>query len=213
MIVMATSSELHETVLASSQNFLLPNGTFFFELILFVIVFALFARFIVPPIRRALEQRAERIRQAQREKEEADEQYAAAERRHDETLADARRSASEIRDEARASGRGTAEELRGQAESEVASVRERGDQELADQRTRVRQELHGQLPELATGLAERILGRSLSGEHRGTVDEYVSSIDAGSGGGDGSRRSSSDGQDTAKPAAAGSGSRAGAEDG
>lgn len=210
---MGTSNEPHGTVLASSQNFLLPNGTFFFELLLFIVLFFLFARFIVPPIRQALEQRAERVRQTQREKEEADEQYAAAERRHEETLAEARRAASQIRDEARASARGTAEELRGQAESEVASVRERGDQELADQRSRVRQDLHGQLPELATGLAERILGRSLSGEHGRTVDDYVSSIDAGSGDGDGSRRSSAVEQDTAKPAAAGSGSRAGAEDG
>ena len=58
-----------EAVLAQgggSQNFLLPNGTFFFELILFVVVFILLAKFVVPPIRKAMEERAERVRTQER---------------------------------------------------------------------------------------------------------------------------------------------------
>jgi hypothetical protein len=96
----------------------------------------------------------------------------------------------------------------------VAEVRERGDRELSDQRQRARQDLQGQLPELATGLAERILGRSLSGDHRRTVDDYVGSID-----GDQQQGSHEDAGHTPSgpggttPATSGSGSRSAGEDG
>ena len=104
-----------EAVLAQgggSQNFLLPNGTFFFELILFIVVFYLFAKFVIPPIRKAIEDRAERVRQMQRDREEADEKYQAAENKHAEVLAEARNEASSIRDEARATAREQAAEQR-----------------------------------------------------------------------------------------------------
>ena len=171
-----------EAVLAqggSSQNFLLPNGTFFFELILFVVVFVLLAKFVVPPIRKAIEERAERARQTQRDKEDADEKYEAAQRRHAEVLSEARNEASSIRDVARATAREQAAEQRGQAEREISEVRERGERELEQQRSRARGDLQEKLPDLSRTLAERILGRSLSDQEaaRSTTQSYVRSLD------------------------------------
>ena len=172
-----------EAVLAQgggSQNFLLPNGTFFFELILFVVVFFLLAKFVVPPIRKAMEDRAERVRQTQRDREEADEQYRAAENKHAEVLAEARNEASSIRDEARATAREQAAEQRAQAEREISEVRERGERELAEQRSRAEGDLQEKLPDLSRTLAERILGRSLSddGSARSTTESYVRSLNS-----------------------------------
>ena len=166
----------------SSQNFLLPNGTFFFEIILFALLFFLFSRFIVPPIRQALADRAERVRQTQRDRAKAEEQYDAAAKRHAEALQEARNSASSIRDEARASARATAEELRADANRDVSALRERGERDLEEQRSRVRSDLHAQLPDLSRTLAERVLGRGLSDEERArsTVEEYVGTLDGSS---------------------------------
>lgn len=162
-------------VLATSQNFLLPNATFFFQLILFAIVFIVLSRYIIPPIRAAMAEREERVRRAQEEKRKADEQFEQAREHHRQTLSEARGTASGIRDEARASAREEARELREQAEREVADVRERGEQELAEQRERVRSDMEDQLPELSGSLAERILGRSLSDDdgRRSTIDGYL----------------------------------------
>lgn len=172
-----------EAVLAqggSSQNFLLPNGTFFYILILFAVVFFLISKFIVPPIRQAMAERAERVRQLQRDREEADEQYRQAENRHAQVLSEARNEASSIRDEARGTAREQAAEQRGQAEREIAEVRQRGERELEQQRTRARGDLQEKLPDLSRTLAERILGRPLSDDAsaRSTTESYVRSLDS-----------------------------------
>lgn len=162
----------------SDKIFLIPNGTFFYELLLFIVVFFLFTKFIVPPIQKAIADREERRKQAQRDKEEADERYAQAQREHQEHLHEARSSAASIRDEARASARGTSEELRADAERQVAEARERGERELAEQRSRVQSNLQGELPDLAGTLAQRILGRPLHDDAsvRATSEQYVSSL-------------------------------------
>ena len=46
-----------------TQNFLVPNGTFFVELAAFLLLFYLLARFIIPPINRAMTARQDAIRQ------------------------------------------------------------------------------------------------------------------------------------------------------
>lgn len=181
--VAAQTGEVLAQESISDRIFLIPNGTIIYELILFSVVFWIFAKFIVPPIRQALTDREERVRQTQRDNEEADQRYAEAKRRHDEVLAEARSSASSIRDEARASGRETADGIRGEAEREVATKREQGERELAQQRSRAREQVNAELPSMASTLAERILGRSLSdpAARRATTDEYLASIGESSG--------------------------------
>ena len=196
----------------SDTIFLIPNGTFFYELILFAVVFFVFAKFIVPPIRQAMADRDERVRQTQRDNEEADQRYAEAKGRHDEVLAEARSSATAIRDEARTAVRTEAEETRGEAEREAASVREQGERQLTEQRSRVRDDVYTQLPDLAGTLAQRILGRPLSGSarQRSTTDEYLQSIDRSRT--DGSSGSSASTVASVSGAPAASGAAGGAEE-
>ncbi len=56
----------------AGENFLLPNGTFFAELLIFVTVLGVIWRFVIPPINRAMEEREARVA-----KTEADERAAA----------------------------------------------------------------------------------------------------------------------------------------
>jgi F-type H+-transporting ATPase subunit b len=45
-----------------ADNFLVPNGTFFVELAAFALLFYLLAKYVIPPINRAMTNRQEAIR-------------------------------------------------------------------------------------------------------------------------------------------------------
>ena len=65
-------------VLAAEENsnFLVPNATFFVELLLFLIILFIFYRFIVPPLTRAMKEREEMNRKQAQDREEATRQAA-----------------------------------------------------------------------------------------------------------------------------------------
>ena len=89
-----------------TNNFLVPNGTFFVELIAFAIIFLILAKYIVPPINKAMTARQDAIRQEFAEVEEAKEAATKAESDFRSQLADARKEAARIREEAREQGSG-----------------------------------------------------------------------------------------------------------
>ena len=59
--------DLSTTVLAAEEggqsNFLVPNGTFFFVLIIFLIVLGVIAKWVVPPISKVLRERDAMVQQ------------------------------------------------------------------------------------------------------------------------------------------------------
>lgn len=148
---------------AESKNFLIPNGTFFVETIIFLIVLWIFWQFIVPPIRKAMSERNELIQQGIEEGRQAEEKFREAEQRYQQALNEARSEAAKIRDTARAEGQKVLDEFRARANAEVAEIRTRSAEQLAGQRERVLAELEPHVQELATSLAGRVVGESVSG--------------------------------------------------
>src|SRR4051794_28865112 len=88
--------------LAAEQIFLLPNGTIFVEIILFLIVVFIFTKFIVPPLAKAMRERQEMVRKQAEDREESALRLKQAQERYEAALAEARAEAAAIRDEARA---------------------------------------------------------------------------------------------------------------
>ena len=105
----------------ASENFLLPNATFFIELILFVIILLVLHRFVVPPLSRAMAEREQMVKRQVEDREEAARQLRQAEERYETALHEARGEAAKIRDEARADAQGYREELRARADEEVGT--------------------------------------------------------------------------------------------
>ncbi len=73
------------SILASSQvvaeggnNFLVPNGTFFFVLAIFLIVLAVIGTFVVPPVMRVLRERDNMVAKTVADNKKATEQFDAA---------------------------------------------------------------------------------------------------------------------------------------
>lgn len=154
------------TNLAAPPNPLLPNGTFFVELIIFVIVLIIMWRFIVPPVTRALRDRADRVAKSAQERQEATDKLAAADARFEEALTAARRAAGEIRAEARIEGQRVTDELHGRTSEEVDGIRRRSEADLAEQRERALRELQGHIGSLSTALAGRVVGVELPADGR-----------------------------------------------
>jgi F-type H+-transporting ATPase subunit b len=176
---------------SGSSVFILPNGTFFVELILFLVVFGILAKFILPPIERAMHDRQEHVRAgiAAGDEGRAEAQHLAAERRRvlDEARADARGlldSASQATDAAveDARRRGTAEHDRLLAEARPA---------LEAEREQLRRDLLGRLGVLVVDAASQVIGEQVElAPHRGLIEQLVvgSSVAGDGSRGDGTRR-------------------------
>jgi F-type H+-transporting ATPase subunit b len=170
---------MRTTVLAASNNFLLPNGTFIAELIAFLIILFVLWRYVVPPLSKSLQQRQDMVQKQVEDAEEAKRQLKAAEERYDQALAEARTEAAKIRDSARADAERIREELREQANAEVERIRQRGQEQLDTQRERVVRQLRGELGGLAVQLAEQLVGQELADDDRkrSTVDAFLGQLE------------------------------------
>jgi F-type H+-transporting ATPase subunit b len=146
---------------AASQaegNFLLPNGTFFVVLIIFLIVLGVIGTFVVPPISKVLKERDNMITKTAADNKKAAEQFAAAEEDYEKAMAKARVTASAARDEARADGRKVLDDLRGRAEEQVSSTLQDASEQLKQEGDAVGAELRARVEDISTTLATRILG-------------------------------------------------------
>ncbi|HVE96940.1 MAG TPA: F0F1 ATP synthase subunit B [Pseudonocardiaceae bacterium] len=165
---------------AQGDIFLIPNATFFAELVIFLIVLGVVWRYVVPPVKRAMTERQEMVRRQIEESQQARTRLDEAQTRYSEALAEARVEAAKIREAARANAQEIKDEMRQQAEQEVARIRQRGEEQLATQRDQVVRELRGELGKLAVTLAGRIVGESVADDARraGTVDRFLDELQA-----------------------------------
>ncbi len=140
------------------SNFLVPNGTFFFVLGIFLIVLGVIGKFVVPPVMRVLRERDEMVTKTLERNRESDKQFAAADSDYQAEMARARREASGIRDEARAEGRKILEQMKGRASEESALALQKAGEELKQQSDAISADLRTSMETLAATLAGRILG-------------------------------------------------------
>ncbi|HET9892134.1 MAG TPA: F0F1 ATP synthase subunit B [Mycobacterium sp.] len=153
------------SILASSQvvaeggsNFLVPNGTFFFVLAIFLIVLAVIGTFVVPPIMKVLHERDAMVAKTVADNKKAAEQFEAAKADYEEALTEARVQASSLRDNARAEGRKVVEDARARAEQQVMSTLQMASEQLKRERDAVELDLRANVAAMSATLASRILG-------------------------------------------------------
>ena len=164
--------------------FLLPNGTFFIELIVSIILILAIYKWVLPPINKAMEERQEKIRtsleaadQARADAEAADAERRAVleEARHQarEIVAQANRTAEQVRTDAQSRGQSEYERIVGNAEIEVGLARQRAVEEAATR-----------MGEIVMDVVERVIGREVNFEaHRDLIDEAVEALRADTSGG------------------------------
>jgi F-type H+-transporting ATPase subunit b len=162
-----------------TNNFLVPNGTFFVELIAFAIIFFILAKYVVPPINKAMTARQDAIRQEFAEADEAKQNAHSAEEEFKAQLADARKEAARIRDEAREQGTSIIAEAKEQAQVEVQRVKDQAQAQIAAERQAALTSLRAEVGTLATSLAGRIVGESLEDDDRSSrvVDRFLADLE------------------------------------
>jgi F-type H+-transporting ATPase subunit b len=164
--------------------FLLPNGTFFIELIVtIVLIFAIY-KWVIPPINKAMEERQAKIRdsleaadRARADAEAADDERRTVleEARHQarEIVAQANRTAEQVRVDAQARGQSEYDRILGNAEIEIDLARQRAIEEAA-----------ARMGEIVMEVVERVIGREVNYEaHRDLIDEAVAALGADTTGG------------------------------
>src|SRR3954453_4788902 len=161
-----------------TNNFLIPNGTFFFELIVFVLILVFLARKVIPRISGMIEKRQETIRQQFEDAKKAREDAEQARQEYQDALAETRREITRLREEAQAERGQILEQARVEAtayrEEQVHVLEER----LATERQQILLSLRSEVGQLAFALSEKIVHTSLRDDarQRQLVDDFISGI-------------------------------------
>ncbi len=164
----------------ADNNFLVPNATFIVEFITFLLILAIIARYILPPIQKAMRERQAIIAKQMQDSDEAKQQLADAQKKYQEALNEARTESAQIRENARAEAQRTIEELRREAQEESARIVARGEEQLASQRSSIVRELRGEIGALAVELSEKIVDQRLADDASvsSTVDAFLAGLEA-----------------------------------
>ncbi|MDT5119115.1 MAG: F-type H+-transporting ATPase subunit b, partial [Mycobacterium sp.] len=139
-------------------NFLVPNGTFFFVLAIFLVVLGVIGTFVVPPITRVLRERDAMVAKTVADSRKATEQFEAAQADYEKAMKDARVQASSFRDNARAEGRKVVDDARARAEQQVLVTLQQAGEQLKRERDTVELDLRVNVATMSATLASRILG-------------------------------------------------------
>ncbi|MGA2304813.1 MAG: F0F1 ATP synthase subunit B [Acidimicrobiales bacterium] len=168
----------------ATSNFLIPNATLIVELVAFLVVLAFIGRYVLPYLKKALDERAALIgsQLAAADEAKADANAADAQRRAAleeartqarEIVAQANRTAEQVRADAQSNAQSDYERIVGNAEAEVKLARQRAVDEAANR-----------LGELVMDVVERVIGREVdSAAHRDLIDEAVLALRADATGG------------------------------
>jgi F-type H+-transporting ATPase subunit b len=163
---------------AATSNFLLPNGTFFVELVIFLVFLALLWSVVIKPIQKVMNERAGLLRRQAQEAEAARERMREAEARYHQALQDARAEAARIREEAREKGQQVIDEATRQAQAEADRVIAEGRARLNAERDALVGELRGSIGTLALDLAGKLVGEPVGSrsQWRNTVDPFLDRV-------------------------------------
>jgi F-type H+-transporting ATPase subunit b len=155
-IVLAAGQAAEEG--SKTSNFLVPNGTFFFVLAIFLVVLGVIGAFVVRPILKVLGERDAMVAKTHTDNKKSTEQFAAAKADYEEAMREARVQASSYRDNARVEGRKVVENARAQAERQAATTLQLANDQLKRERDAVELDLRANVGTMSAKLASRILG-------------------------------------------------------
>ena len=165
---------------AAQQDPLVPT---WLELIIgtivFVVVFGILGKMLLPRIQKTLAEREDQIQGGLNRADEAQEEAQAVLAQYRAQLDDARQEASRMREEAREQGAQIIAEMRERAEAEARRITEAAQSQIEAERQQALISLRAQVGALATDLASRIVGESLTDQARQSrmVDRFLDGLE------------------------------------
>jgi F-type H+-transporting ATPase subunit b len=138
------------------------NATLWAQLVVFLVLAGVTAKFVWPPIVKAIDERAEKIASGLAAADRAKAEMAAAEKGAQAELASARDEGQKRINDAEKRAQGIVEDAKKTAGDEAARIIAAARAEAEQQVTRAREELRGQVAAIAVKGAEQILKREVN---------------------------------------------------
>jgi F-type H+-transporting ATPase subunit b len=156
------------------------NGTVIVELITFLVMLAILARYVYPEVVRLAEARqraiADQLREAERSRKQAEAFLKEAEGRLDE----ARKTAQGVIDAAAKSGEQLRQELRQKAEEESKRTVEAARKEIEAERDQAVRSVRSEVAGLVVLATEKVIGETLDdARHRQLIDRAIQEVASG----------------------------------
>jgi F-type H+-transporting ATPase subunit b len=165
---------------AGQQDPLIPSWTeLIIGIIAFLIIFGFLGRMLLPRAQKMLAERTNRIEGGLARAEEAQAEANRTLEQYKQQLAEARHEAARLREEAREQGAQIIAEMRQQAEAEARRITESAQQQIQNERQQALIALRSEVGTLATDLASRVVGESLTDEARQSrvVDRFLDDLE------------------------------------
>ena len=164
----------------ASTNPLLPSWPeFIIGTILFLLVFGFLAKMGLPRIMKTLEERHDAIEGGINRADEAQAEAAQVLQQYRAQLDDARHESARMREEAREQGAQIIAEMRERAEAEARRITDAAQAQIQAERQQALASLRAEVGSLATELASRIVGESLTDTARQgrMVDRFLAELE------------------------------------
>ena len=157
--------------------FLLPNATFIVEFVIFLVIVGLVAKYVLPPLRVAMEKRQEQIRSSLEAADQARAEAAQVAAEHGAVLDQARAEARAIVARANRAGEQIKAEAQARGQQEYERIVASADTEITMARQRATDELTRQFADLVMSAAERVVGEELDRRrHEALIDDVIRSV-------------------------------------
>ncbi len=169
---------MHFPVVSLEAGLLDINGTLIAEIIAFLLMLGVLAKWVYPPIIKAAEARQNQIKQ---QLEQADKARTKAEERLQEAQAEivrARVEAGRITEQANRAAERIQQEAEEKAREEARRIVEGASRDIDAERQRAIHAIRLQMADIVTGAVRRIVGESLDGErHRQLIDAAIDRVE------------------------------------
>jgi F-type H+-transporting ATPase subunit b len=165
------------------------NGTVIVEVLTFLLMLAVLARYVYPEIVKVAEGRqraiAQQLQDAEKAKSDAEARLQEAQGRLD----DARKTAQQVVEAASKSGEQVRQDLKQKAEEEARRIGESARKEIEAERERALQSARNEVASMVVVATEKVIGETLDeGKHRQLIERAIQEVASGDGRG---RRSGS----------------------
>jgi F-type H+-transporting ATPase subunit b len=158
------------------------NGTFFAEVIVFVVMLLLLGKYVYPSIIKAATERQNQVEAALKAAEDAKVDVAKSLEEAKKELASAKDGAREIIDRAKREAATDADETRKKTQAEAQAQLARAREEIAAERDKAMQQLRAEVGNLVVSAAGRVLGESIDATaHRKLIDDSLAKVAAEEG--------------------------------
>ncbi len=170
------------TFLAGTAGVIDINGTVIVELITFLVMMAILARWVYPEVVRLAEGRQRQVVEQLKDAEKARAAAEAALKEAEAKLNEARKTAQSVIDAASKSAEQLRQDLKQKAEEEAHRIRESTSKEIEAERLKAIQSVRSEVAGLVVAATEKVIGETLDvAKHKELIEKAIEEVASGNG--------------------------------